>query len=597
MMGMLYYVDRLQGGRYFLRMKKKQTLAFPYRQRSILHIDVATETFSQISLTEEEAKQHLGGRLLALWLWQRFADFELLGDDSYESGNPVVFASGAASDLAMPCSNSYTVVTKSPVTGSLSVSVANAPFAQTISDCGFSALVITGRSRRLCSFAIADRSVVFQNAEAYHNLATTEVARKVRGEHLVAIGPAGEHFVLHASIYVDSQNVTHGGVGRVLGMKNIKFFTLKTHKAGRESYDAKLLGQLNQKYLKDLGKRKLGRMMAQNGDRAMLSMANRNGWAAIDNYSMRVDGRLWSLTPQEAPPHFPLEDPSCPVCESHDDLDLETSLALGANLELFDKESVRQLAERCLENGLDPVSTGATLSWARACRLEGKLSFLPDMQRCSVATYLRIIDAMAYCQGTGEQLSLGLIELVGKYGGAEHAYAVEGLPLPPFDYRALPVQALLASLGDNTLVIPELLWGNHYRRGNERRLARWAVNTQKLAYAYQSVGLCTWIGVPSFDHLLFHFPYFFNAPKVYARLAHLAGLCEGYKVAPSRMKEYGEKALQMQLSINDRLKKRSGRFGKLPDQLLVDGKSSFKKNQVVPLARLLDAYWSLLGRK
>ncbi|MGH0053160.1 MAG: aldehyde ferredoxin oxidoreductase N-terminal domain-containing protein, partial [Sphaerochaetaceae bacterium] len=321
-------------------MRKKLRLAFPYRQRSILHIDIESETFSSVPLQEDEAKQYLGGRLLALMLWDRFADYGKLGKDAYESGNPVVFAPGAAVDIPLNYCNSYTVVTKSPVTGSLSVSSATSSFARAIAGCGYAALVITGRSRRLCSFSITNGEVEFSDAEAFHDLTTTEVARKVGITHLVVVGPAGEHFVPFASLAVDNQNVTHGGVGCVCGMKNIKFFTLSPKNTGREAYDPHRLGLLNQAFLKDLGKTRLGKTMAKEGSIALLSKANHHGWAAIDTYSMRVDGRLWGLCARSIPEEIQLDDSAISVCQDHAHLDLESAMALGSNLELFDSRSV-----------------------------------------------------------------------------------------------------------------------------------------------------------------------------------------------------------------------------------------------------------------
>ncbi|WP_320122653.1 aldehyde ferredoxin oxidoreductase N-terminal domain-containing protein [uncultured Sphaerochaeta sp.] len=578
-------------------MRKKLHLAFPYRQRFILHIDLESETYTSIPMEEEEAKSYLGGRLLGLMLWDRFAEYDQMGEECYERGNPVIFSPGAVVDTPLSYCNSFTVVTKSPVTGSLSVSSATSSLAGAIVGCGYAALVITGRSRKLCSFSIADGEVVFSDAEMYHNLTTIEVAKKVGKEHMVVIGPAGEHFVPFASLYANNQNITQGGVGCVCGMKNIKFFTLSPHSHGREAYDSHRLGLLNQSYLKDLGKTRMGKTIAQEGSIALLSKANHHGWAAIDTYSMRVDGRLWGLCTRSVPKGIPLDDPSFPICQDHAPLDLESAMALGSNLELFDSRSVQQVAHRCLENGLEVVSTGAVLAWARACRREGKLSFLPDLQRSTAVLYLRLLDAMAYRRGSGEQLGIGLRALVAQYGGAEHAFMVDGLPLPPYDYRALPVQALLVSIGRRSVVLGELLWGNHYHRGSERRLVSWALYVQKLTYACESAGLCPLVTLPGFNHRLFHFPHFSFARKNFSRLALLVSLGEGYEINAHTVRSYGDKALHLQATIDDRLLHREGRYGSLPDQLLVNGKSNFRSAQVVPLARLLDAYWSALGRK
>jgi len=578
-------------------MKKKRALAYPYRHRSILHIDIGSESYSQIPLEEDEAKALLGGRLLALTLWERFAQFDELHQKSYELGNPVVFAPGSAVDTPQSCCTSYTVVTKSPITGQLSITSAASSLAQAIVDCGYSALVITGRARRLTMFSIAKGKVEFASSEALHDQLTTEVAKRSNAAHVVAIGPAGEHLVSHASLYANGQNITRGGVGLVFGMKNIKYFTLHPHLQGRDSYNSERMGKLSTSLLKDINSTKIGRSVAEQGSIALLQKANHHGWAAIDTYSTRIDGRLWGLCPRSREQQTNTEVPACPACTERSALALESAMALGSNLELFDSRSVQQLATRCLENGLDPVSVGSVLAWARKCRQDGLLGFLPDMQRSTAMVYLRLIDAMAFGRGTGEQLGKSLGELVSLYGGAEHAFMVQNLPLPPYDYRALPVQAILAATGDETLVFGELLWGNRYRRGNERRLASWALSAQTLGIAMEGVGVCPWIAVSHFAHTLFHFPLFKRERKLLARLAELASLSEGYEIDSSWMVHYARTCLKKQRELNDRLRGKTGPYGELPDQLLVNGKSNYRAAQVVPLARLLDAYWSVSSKK
>ncbi|NCC63590.1 MAG: hypothetical protein EOM15_02890 [Spirochaetia bacterium] len=584
-------------GRYFLHMKRKQSMAFPYRQRALLHIHISTESFEIVPLSQEEGKSFLGGRLLALKLWQQYAEYDKLEEKQYESGNPIVFAPGAASDLLMPCCSSYTVVTKSPVTGQLAINSSSSSLANAILGCGYSAIVITGRSRRLCGFSITNGSVQFHDAEVLHDMTTTAVSRYLGAEHLVTIGPAGERFVDHASLYANGQNVTRCGVGKVFGLKNLKYFTLAPQVDGRNSYDPEQMGLLSQVLQKELEKSDIGRVMATEGPIALLSKANHHGWAAIDNYSMRIDGRLWGLCPRNRVQPDSSKHPLSSCCEHASAINLESALALGSNLELYDGRSVGQLVVRCLENGLDPVSCGAAISWARHCRMDGRLSFLPDMRTPSAILYLRLLDAMSFQRGGGEELGKNLGALVATYGGEEHAYMVDGLELPPFDYRALPVQALLASMGDTSLVFGELLWGNHYHRGNERLLASWALYTQYLYGAMESVGLCPYLSLPLFTHPLLHFPRWKAKRKILSRLATVASLSEGYEITPMMMLDLGKKTLSLKHDIEEKILGRKPGYGSLPDQLLINGKSNFRAPQVVPLVRLLDAYWSLLKGK
>lgn len=584
-------------------MAKKQVMAFPYRQRAILLVDLSQESWQKILLSEAEAKSLLGGRLLALSLWNTYANYESLESHLYEVANPVVIASGAASDTPMLCAESATVVTRSPVTGKLTVNSASGTLAKTLLGCGYSALVLVGRSRRLCSIEIDPQQVVFSNAERFHGMTTGELHSHFKGRSLLCIGPAGEHQVPYASLLYEGVNITRGGVGMVFGLKNLKFVAFQSIASGRESYDTKALGLCTKRYFTLLKKTKIGKAMQDEGPATLLKKANKLGWAAIDNYSMRVDGRLWGLCPKIQPAGQPNQELVCAGCltpgahmpRKQSLLDFSVLMALGSNLELFDYRSVSQLVQRCAENGLDPISMGAILSWARKTRSEGGLSFLPDLSGSSAIQYLRIIDAIAYRKGTGEQLAEPFAKLVSLYGGENHAYMVNSQALPPFDFRGLPTQATLAAMGDDTLVFPELLYGNHYHRGNERMLARWAVFSQDLRYAMESLGLCPWVSLPFYEKWIMRFPYFLMPSKAWSLLGSLATTSEGYQVTAKQMAQYGSRAWLLQQEIDSKLVNVTGRYGSLPQQLLVDASSNYHASQIVPLARLLDAYWSRRG--
>lgn len=584
-------------------MAKKQIMAFAYRQRAILLVDLSQESWKKISLSEEEGKSLLGGRLLALSLWDRYASYDSLDSHLYEVGNPVVISGGAACDTSMVCADSSTIVTRSPVTGKLSVNSGSSTLAKTLLGCGYAAMVIVGRSRRLCSLELDSQKVTFSNAERFHEMATGEVQNHFRNRPLLCIGPAGEHQVPYASVVYSGLNITRGGVGMVFGLKNLKFVLFQPIASGRESYDTEELGICTKRYLAQVKKTRIGKAMQEEGPATLLKKANKHGWAAIDNYSLRVDGRLWGLCPKVQPKVQSNDDSLCAGCPIEGNehsprqnlLDFSSLMALGSNLELFDFRRVSLLVQRCADNGLDPISVGSILSWARKTRREGGLSFLPDLGSLTVMQYMRIIDSIAYRKGTGEQLSEPFSKLVSMYGGTEHAYMVDKQALPPFDYRGLPSQAILAAIGDDTLVFAELMYGNHYHRGNEKKLARWSIFSQDLRYAMESLGLCPWLSLPMYEKLFFRFPHFLRPQKAWALLAKLASLSEGYQVTPKMIAAIGARTWAMQQEIDNKLTGRTGRYGSLPEPLLIDATSNYSASQIVPLARLLDAYWSLRG--
>ena len=213
---------------------------------------------------------------------------------------------------------------------------------------------------------------------------------------------------MQSSVNFDGENLGRAGIGVVFSRKNLKAITFfPTHKE-RTSYNPQDLGRLSEM---------VDKMEARQIPRSLISYANKNGWCAINGFQDRVDGRLWALEGQK--PLLP-------------------SIALGANLGLFDPKHINPIIVACSELGLDPFSCGVLLLW-----LADKGTVDP----------LRTLESIAYGKGFA-------MDLPAKVPAS--FYKIGNLELAPFDLRALPPQALLASLGDDTIVFPCLIHVRKY---------------------------------------------------------------------------------------------------------------------------------------
>lgn len=539
-------------------------------RRTILVVHLDTEQSEQIMLTEVQAHRTLSGRLLALNLWQHYKDDPGLESAAYEAGNPVVIAPGVASELGLKTPPSYVVVTRNPTTGAMATAVGSSSFGRGVLGCGYLAVVLVGRMRRLGAVLIDEAGATFTSAESYHNRGTTAVRRAVEQPHLMVTGPAAEQYSPYASLSVNGENIGEGGMGSVLGRKNVKYIAVSPAQEGRECGDIKGLSRYNRCVERRIKRSKGAKSISLYGDVALIRWANTHGWAAIEGWTHRIDGRLWALTDKVGL----LDQP----------ITLAQALALGPNLGLFEVDAIDRLARRCLDNGLDPTAVSALLAWARPSRQEGLLPFLPDLRHPDVATIERLLDSIAYKRGIGGgELAQPLDELVRLYGGAQHAYLVGKRPIPAFDLRALPATALLTALGDGTIVSSELTGGNRHRRGNERGLARRARFAQVLSSSAACVGVH-----PNALIDLTRGPLLFGKRRAFLQLARVASLAEGRTVSISQIIDYGRSALELEEAINEHLGATVAPH--LPERPLIDGKSHYPKSQVVPLARLLDAY-------
>jgi aldehyde:ferredoxin oxidoreductase len=570
-------IDSTLCAEYLLCMRAESDSPPINTRRNILVIDLEEERYERIMLTEVEAHELFGGRLLALSLWKQYAQSDGLAPSEYERGNPIVIAPGPAGEIGIEDPSSFVIVTRNPVSGRIGIDVGSSVFGEAILGLGYVAVVIVGRSRRLGAITINEEGIHFSSAEELYDLGAGAVGRRIKRGYLLVSGPAGDRYSPYASLVAAGQNVGRGGVGAVFGRKNLKYLNFDPPELGREVQDVHRLGKYNRRWARRRDRSKVMSRLAQYGSLALIDQANRHGWAGIDGWTGRFDGRLWALADQ--------------VEVGSRLLDLPTAVALGPNLGVFETEHIIALAQRCTELGLDPVATSALINWARFTREEGLLTFLSDFKGSAEERYEPLFDALAYGRGTaGAALTKPLDQLVERYGGGQYAYLVQKMPLWPFDLRALPANALLTAMGDQTIVYGELLRGNRHRRGNEGRLARRARFAQVLTAAAQCVGVHS-VALAGLSSR----PLLVGKRQSFLHLAKVASLSEGRDISVSQLIDYGRRALVLEAEINTTL---GATFkAHLPEQLLIDGKSHFKKIQVVPLIRLLDAYYSLRSRE
>jgi aldehyde:ferredoxin oxidoreductase len=83
--------------------------------------------------------------------------------------------------------------------------------------------------------------------------------------------------------------------------------------------------------------------------------------------------------------------------------------------------------------GIDTISLGNVIGFAMEMTERGIKDF--GVRFGDVATYLKMPRLVAFREGIGRELSLGVKQLSQKYGGSEFAMQVKGLELPGYDPR------------------------------------------------------------------------------------------------------------------------------------------------------------------
>ena len=203
--------------------------------KRVLYVDMKSGKTEVKPLNEKLAKDYIGGIGLGMKMW---LDHSEAGVDPFSPENPLIFITGPLTGTMAPSAgNSYAVVSKSPLTGTIGESKAHGFFGAEVKRAGYDAIIFTGKSDKLVYAWIDDDSVQLLDAEhlKYKSPAETdETIREELGDYYIrvsAIGEAGEKLVRIACIINDEYRaIGRGGMGAVMGSKNLKAVAVRgTH--------------------------------------------------------------------------------------------------------------------------------------------------------------------------------------------------------------------------------------------------------------------------------------------------------------------------------------------------------------------------------
>lgn len=425
----------------------------------LLHIDLTSGQSHWRDIEEIRLRRFLGGIGLGTSL---LCDYAPARVDPLAPGNPLIFASAPLVGTGLTTTAKFAVVTKSPLTGFIADSLSSSYFALELKRLGIDALIVTGQAADWTYLFIHDGKVEFHRAEQLRGKSALECESLIRAElknpsaRIAAIGKAGENKVRFATISNEGRHAGRGGVGAVMGAKNLKAIALcgdcsavMADPAGVASIAARLrarsLGSLTDKY------RSIGTV-------ANLSVFNRLGVLPTRNFQQSTFDEAESLSGETLTENNFSRRNGCAACTircerlfkaldgGEQRLEYETLFALGPLCGIQNPDGVLQAAQLCDFYGLDTISTGGTLAWAMEC---GEKGLLPEGQKLGLRFgetegILAAIEAIAEREGAGALLAEGSRRAANEIGGDSRRWAmhVKGLELPGYEPRSLKTMAL-----------------------------------------------------------------------------------------------------------------------------------------------------------
>src|SRR5580693_6004269 len=194
-----------------------------------LVVDVTDGTSQTLPLPDEVLRAYLGGAGLGTWLLHRLGP---PGVDPLGPGAPLAFVFSPLVGTPLTTSAKFAVVAKSPLTGMLTDALASSQFAIAGKLTGHDAIVVRGRSERPSVLLVDGDGTRLLDASHLAGMSAADADKKLRDElgrgwRVAAIGPAGERGVRYATISHDGRHAGRGGLGAVMGARNLKAIAVR----------------------------------------------------------------------------------------------------------------------------------------------------------------------------------------------------------------------------------------------------------------------------------------------------------------------------------------------------------------------------------
>ncbi len=423
---------------------------------NILDVDLSSGSVRTESYPEDWSRNYIGGRGFGVRILLDRVNPRI---DPLSAENLLVLAAGPLTGSGLPLCSRYDVVTKSPLTGTITSANSGGSFGVELKRAGFDAIVIRGQADGAVYLQVRDGAAVVRDAAPYWGMGTGETSAGIQQElqdpraKIACIGPAGERLSRIACIVNENARAAgRGGVGAVMGSKRLKAvavrgsgkFTVSEPEALRQTRE-QILETLEKSGITGGSLRSYGTAGSVNLLNDLCLLPTRNFQSSHFPQAAQVSGEEMAATILERVKGCY----SCPVaCGRVTRVDgvlgegpeYETIWSFGPDCGV---DSLRWIAianNLCNDLGLDTISCGATI----ACAMElSEKGFLKEKIRFgdgrAVADLVRMI---GYREGIGDDLAEGSLRFAARYGHPEFSMSVKGQEMPGYDPRGMQGQGL-----------------------------------------------------------------------------------------------------------------------------------------------------------
>jgi len=407
----------------------------------ILHIDLKGKQYWFENPSINTYEKYIGGKGLAGYYLK-----EHITKAWNSPAMPLLFFTGPLGDTPAPASGRMTIMSKSPLTGTIGDTSVGGKFGLNIKRSGIDGIIITGKSKNLCGLKITNHDIQFTNAEHMKGMMTSDVTSYLGCDGSTAvIGPAAENGVLFSSIIIDNHfAAARNGLGLVMAEKNLKYIKVIGTKAKTEIYDAKELKEAKEEIFRLAAASPIltGELGISNyGTAALYDLIDNRRMMPTNNFRETWYNNAKKMNAWHYNKHYTFKKTGCFGCHIQCKKtginkqimpEYETMSHFSALINNQNIESVVEANRACNEYGMDTISAAVTL----ACFKEiNQVELSPDKIK-------ELLFNIAFDQKEGKELKLGSYRYATIKGCTDSSITVKKQELPGYDPRGAYGMAL-----------------------------------------------------------------------------------------------------------------------------------------------------------
>jgi aldehyde:ferredoxin oxidoreductase len=426
------------------------------------HIDLTKGKVEYKPIPEDWALKYIGGRGLGVkYVFENGPQVDPLSPD-----NILCFMNGPLTGTEANMSGRMAVVTKSPLTGTITDSHHGGWSAARLRWAGFDGLIFKGKAKKPVYAFVQDGKVELLDASEVWGKGVHETVKFFQEKYgekdltVIAIGPAGENLVKFACWVNEHDRASgRGGTGCVGGSKNLKAIVVKapkkmpkahTRETWKPAHDRALATIMDEKNV--TSPRKGG--LSVYGTNVLMNIVNNIGALPTKNGQVTAYKDAELLSGEYVKEHILVDDPTCHACpvackkeveiESGpfaglrmESVEYEPAWSLGANCDNHDVAAVAKMIYLANEYGFDAIEIGGVLAMYMEASEKGYTNGDGGLRWGDVMGMVEVERKIAYREGVGNILAEGAAGGAKAFGHPEIAMAVKGLNIPAYDPRGL----------------------------------------------------------------------------------------------------------------------------------------------------------------